>query len=245
MNKKLNQYLKSAFDTPTPIHKKAFLQNLNFPKTSSFDFTCSQVGYIRKRVWVFSSLILISILVTQTFLVDSNFFDGVWFISSVLPFVSLLSITEIARSTSFNMEELELSCKHSLSNIILTRLGVLGVFNFAILGIILFFLSLQTQTAIIKLGVYILVPFLLTTVLSLFTLNYLKCRETTYICGGISVFVSVINSVIIANICIIYADKFFYLWVISFSLLLITTASQIIKLLKKTEELNWNLLLTV
>ncbi|RSK26254.1 hypothetical protein EJF36_04940 [Bacillus sp. HMF5848] len=241
MNRKLKIELKSAFHTPTPKRKDEFLKNLDFPKTSNLDFIYNQVFYIRKRVWISSSLILIGALLSLYLLTDINSFSVLWSISSILPFIALLFITEVARSKSYNMAELEMSCKYNLLNIILVRLGILSGIHLVTFTILILALFEKMEYGLIRVGIYLLVPFLLTCVLSLLVLNHFKTREVTYICGGISCFVSISSSIISVSNVSLFADQLFYVWGIAFCILLVAVAIQTVKYIKKLEELAWNL----
>lgn len=244
MNRKLKSQIKSAFNAPTPTEKTEFLQTLNFPKASRFDFILGQIGYIRKRVWIVSCLLLIGALCGLYVYSGNDILGMIWIVSSILPFVALVAVTEISRSQASNMAELEMSCKHSFADVVLVRLGVLGIFNFVIFSILLLSLIGKTDYNIILLGMYLLTPFLLTCTLSLFTLNHLHSRETIYICGGISCFISLLNNLLTIKYNEIFADKYLTLWSVAFFILLLTVVKQTVKLIKITEELQWNLQLT-
>lgn len=244
MNRKLKSQLKTAFDVPAPTRKKEFLQSMTFPKASMFDFVLDQIGYIRKRVWIISVIILMTTLYSLYCYGDENALKVVWGISSILPFVSLVMATEIAKSRAYNMVELEMSCKHSLADIILVRLCILGSFNLIIFILTMLAFVGKTNLGIFQLGVYILTPFLLTCFCSLFVLNKINSRETTYICGGISGFVSLINSILTTQYNKIFEDQYILIWNFIFLGLVFLIGVEVIKLLRKTEELQWNLLLT-
>lgn len=244
MNRKLKKNIKTAFNPPAPTNKNDFLRTLNFPKASYKDFICCQIGYIRKRVWLSSFLLLFFVLSSLYFLKANNIYQTVWFISSILPFIALIGITEIARSSSYNMQELEMSCKHSFQDIILARLGILGVYNFILFILLLLLMLDKTDYNFIRLGIYMLVPFLLTCTLAIFILNHIRCRETTYICGAVSCFISILNGMISSTCQIIFAEKFLYLWAIILCILIFSIITQTNKLLKISEELIWNSPLT-
>ena len=261
MKKRFREQLKKAFDapaqTPNQTKKTEFIQSINFPKTNRFDFILGQIGYIRKRVWIISCLLLIAALVCLWFFNSdsiNNSLDFIWIISSFIPFISLITVTEITRSTSYNMAELEMSCKYNFADIVLARLGILSFFNMAVFGvIILSFISEiskinkigEVNLSVFIAGIYMLVPFMLTCSLSLFAVNRLRSRETTYICGGISCFIGIANSIFTSFINqhkTAFSDDYLSLWSLTFIILIIWTVHEVTKLVKKTEEIQWNLL---
>jgi hypothetical protein len=238
----LKKQLKSAFEPPPPERKEQFLSQLDYPKTSRVDFIKTQLGYIRKRVWIMSFILFAGTLLGLYLSKAPTSF--VWVVSSVLPFISLVSISEIARSTTYNMEELEMSCKYNLLEVTLIRLGILGVTNLAVLISILLLFIGKTDFGLVRLGLYLLTPYLLNCYGTLFAVNRLKSRETMYICGGVTAFVSILNTLLKIQLNEIYTERYWLFWVISFIILAVSSAKEIVKLVKKMEELLWNSSLT-
>lgn len=243
MRNNLKRELKSAFEAPIPTRKNTFLSHFDYPKASRFDFIKSQTGYIRKRVWVLSALLFIGTLMGLYFYKVSTSF--VWVVSSVLPFISLVSMSEVLRSTTYNMDELEMSCKHNFIKVSLIRLEILGIANLVILISILLSFMGKTDFGFFRLGLYLITPFLLNCYGSLFAINYLKSREITYICGGVTAFVSILNALLTIQINNIYTEKYWPFWIMSFIILAVLNGKEVAKLIKKMEELQWNSSLTV
>lgn len=240
MNKKLKSQLKSAFNVPDPIRKNEFLKSITYPKSRPSDFVLEQIGYIRKRVWIVSLLVFIATLYGLHLYGDEKALEVVWSISSVLPFVSLMMITEVTRSMACNMAELEMSCKHSLFEVMLVRLSILSSFNFIVFVLTIVSFMGKTDFSLFRLGIYVLTPFLLTCLGSLFVINKINSRETIYICGGISGFVSLINTILTTQYSIIFENQYRLFWNILFFGLIFLVGGEIMKLLKRTGELQWH-----
>lgn len=243
MRHKLKREIKLTFEAPTPARKESFLCQFDYPRASQFDFIKAQLGYIRKRVWVLSLLLFIDTLFELHFYGVSTSFVRI--MSSILPFISLISISEIARSTTHNMEELEMSCKHNFLEIFFIRAGILGTGNLIFLLSILFLLVGETDFAFFRLGLFLTTPYLLNCYISLIVLNCLKSRDITYICGIVTAFVSISNVLITIQINDIYTEKYWTFWITSFIVLTILSAIELVKLIKKMEEFKWNSSLTV
>lgn len=243
MKTNLKKELKKAFDPPASTGKKTFLSSFTYPKGSNLDFITSQIGYIRKRVWILSALLFIGTLTGLHFYkVSVNF---VWMLSSLWPFISLTTMNEIFRSTTYRMDELEISCKHNFLKIGLVRMGILGAFNLtAWIGILLLLIG-KVDFGFIQLGLYLIVPYLLNCYGSLFIVNRLKGREISYVCGVVTAFVTMLNSLLVIQINTIYTEKYKMLWGVVFIILTLLTVWEVRKLIKKMEELQWNSLLTV
>ena len=244
MSKKLKDSLRIAFYAPVPKRKCEFLLSVNFPKSTRFDFLLAQVRYIRKRVWIGTLLAIVPALIFLFSNITENILGFIWVTSSLLPFIVLMGMTEIARSVSHNMAELEMSCKYSFSDIVLARLAILACNHMVMFAVVIASFRMVSSLEALRFGTYLFVPFLLTCSLSLFALNRLRSNESVYICGGISCFVSILNAVL-ANRCrIAFSNEHVTLWIIASCLLLAWTVSEITKLIQKTEEHQWNLSLT-
>lgn len=239
MNKKLKQGLKAAFDPPQAVNKAEFLNNFAYPKASGFDFLISQISYIRKRVWLYSILLFAASLFALHYYTAS--LSVVWTVSSALPFLALITINEVTRSRFCGMAEIEASCKHSLSQVTLIRLMVLGTMNLLILMAILLSFIGKTDFILFRLGVYWLMPFLVSNYALLLIVNSFRGKEVMYVSAIVTGFISISNILITTELGVIFADKYVALWVAAFILFTIAIAMEIIKLIKRTEELECSL----
>lgn len=118
--------VKNAFAVPIPEEKQKFLGQLNYPKESRAEFLVTQAGYIRKRFWILSFILIITIIIVLRLYPVT--LEAVGIISAVLPLLTILSIVEIQRSRSCNMAEIEMSCKHNLVEAVLIRLAAVMSF---------------------------------------------------------------------------------------------------------------------
>jgi hypothetical protein len=126
MNINIKRSLKSAFDPPPALHRDSFLASADFPRISRAGFLVSQLGYIRKRVWAAAFVVIgITLFGTHNAPFTGNL-DLLGVVSSLLPFAALVVVTEIIRSQAYNMAELEMSCRYSLNQVVLARLGIIG-----------------------------------------------------------------------------------------------------------------------
>ena len=241
MNRKLKENIAAAFDAPAPRRKTEFLSSINFLKVTLSDFILAQMGYIRKRVWLATLLAIASALLILYTNVTENVLGFVWSVSSLLPFTVLAGITEIARSISYNMAELESSCKYSFSDVVLARLGIIGCINLLMFAIVIALFHIEGSIGVWRLGTYLFVPYLLSCALSLFTLNRLRSKENIYICGGISGFVSITNAFLSNQYQSVFSDEYTLFWAIALCFLLLWTAGEIVKLIQRTGEYQWNL----
>ncbi len=235
--RELKSSLKTAFTPPPPTQMSDFINNIS-PKQASFnEVLTTQIFYIRKRVWIlFAMSIVFVFFYTVNNQIPTNIITGV---SAILPFISLCVIVEIYKSIGYSMAELELSCKYNLTKISLIRLFILASVSLIIIVIFVVLIEKNDYGALRNI-IYIGVPYLISSYSSLFIVTKIKSRDTIYICGGVSVFFSIIMLVIQNLYSFIYNINFIFIWVTLFLTFSILLSTQIIKFIKQTEELQWN-----
>jgi Na+/melibiose symporter-like transporter len=136
-----------------------------------------------------------------------------------------------------------MSCRYSLSDITLARLGIVGIVNAAISIIITAFILWRSEVSLLPIVAYLYTPYLLACALSLFSLNRFRGKERLYVCGGASCLVSVASVVILNPSYVNFTEISWLLW--TFAVLVVWTGAETIKFIKKMEDTQWNLSLTV
>jgi len=240
LSRKIKKALRGAFDAPEAKRKMSFLMSFTLPRTTRLDFVITQVGFIRKRIWVASFVAIALVLLGLHLQDDIN--SLIWIVSSFLPFISVLGIAEIAKSASYNMSELEMSCRYSLLDIALARLGILGTVNGITFATIIVFIARVSDIGLFISIPYLFIPYLLACLLSLFSLNRFRGKERLNICGVASCLVSVASFIYYNWVELAFADE---RWLfMAFAVLLVLTGVEIIKFIRKMEDYQWNLSLT-
>ncbi|MGN0636729.1 MAG: hypothetical protein ACI4J0_00015 [Huintestinicola sp.] len=193
MNVKMELY--EAFSPPEPKRKEIFLNSLPYPGLNFSQFVFSQIKYIRKRVWVVSVLIVAAAICTVCFMSLKNpsyiELPAVWIISSLTPFLAMLTASEISRSNMYGMTELETACRFSLPQLTGARTLILGTVSFAVIAALTLISGIFTPVGIANAAIYILTPFLLVNGVSLAIFSHFKGKEGGYISGAAALFVSV------------------------------------------------------
>ncbi len=238
MDRKLESALKQNFTPPPSQRSESFINSISYPKAKFSEVLISQIGFIRKRVWfLFAIGVCFAFFYTKFANVPENIISGV---SAILPLFSLCVITEIYKSTAHNMDEMELSCKYNLPKITLMRLGILGTVSFVML---LLFVAIvgKSDFGTLRNTVYIAVPYLLTSYISLLIVSKLRTKETVYVCASVSGAVSLFTFVANSNYKFIYNVDFTFIWVTSLVALMGLLALSIIRFIQSQEELQWNL----
>ena len=183
MNRGLKKQIAKAFDAPAPRDKAQFVRSLPRPHISTKAFIFSQIPFIKKSIWLLSVLIVLPAVWGASFASENT----VWIVSAFTPFLALLLITESAKSTLYGMNELEMASRFSLKNIVLARLTILGIFNFAIFCIIIPICHIANSISLVQTGVYLFVPYLLTTSISLYIVRHFRNKEAIYGCMAVAV----------------------------------------------------------
>lgn len=239
MDKKLKTALKQSFTPPPARYKEPFINSIPYPKAAFREVLISQITFIRKRVWLLFALCVVFALYYTTYVNTPE--SIVMGVSAVVPFFSLCIVAEIYKSAASNMEEMELACKHNLPKIILIRIGILGAASFVLL-IFLVIITGKSSFGLFRNAIYIGVPYLLTSYLSLLTISKLRSKETIYICTAISAAVSLFIVTAHNNYNFIYHVDFTFIWGITFAVFAGLLFYSLIQFPKSQEELQWNLL---
>ncbi len=239
MDKQLKSTLKNTFTPPPAKHKERFISSISYPKAKVCEFILSQIGFIRKRVW------LVFILSTSYAFFYTNIhetpYNIITAVSAILPLFVLCIITEIHKSTAYNMVETELACKYNLAKIMLIRLGILGTVSFVSL-ILFIIIANKSDYGTMRNTLYLCVPYLLSSYLSILTITKFYSKDTINICAVVCGVISTLSLLLNANFSYLYGAEFVYIWIIVFIVLLVLLTHSIFKFMKSQEELRWNLL---
>ena len=235
MNRKLRDAIRGAFEAPTPMHKQEFLRNAPGQRISILSFMLSQAGYIRKRVLAMSMFLFALSLAGACFLK----MDMLWIISAFMPFLALSAVTENSRSMTYGMEELEMSSRFSLRNVVLARMGILGVFHLLLLCLLMPLAYVHSTFTLPQVGVYLLIPYLLTDVAGLWITRNVRGKEGLYACVGVAVCISAIHF-LLSNVSVFFISHFEWSMA-ALIILIILCIKETKKMVQQTEELRWNL----
>lgn len=236
MKSDMKSVLEEAFAAPETKHKKEFLQNAAQPQISTFGFMRLQASYIRKRVWLVSVLILVMAVMSA----GNVGKDSIAVISAMIPFIALCAVAESARSEVYCMVELEMASRFSLRSVMLARLGTIGLFHFLILCVLIPLVGKSALLPFAQVGVYLSIPYLLTSILGLVAVRKMHGKEAIYLCMGISVVLSFFNLTLKEQIPGVYEGRMFLWWCITGIYLAAKAWSEYKKAIFQTEELVWS-----
>lgn len=232
--------LQDAFAAPEPVDKKRFLKSIPSQQISHVEFMLQQIRYIRKRILLMSGVIFGIVLLSIHF---TEFIekDVLWVISAMMPFLALTIVTEQERSVVYGMEELEMASRFSLKSVVFARMGIIGMFHFLVVCLLIPFSFYNSTYTFLQTGVYMIVPYLLTTLLGLMVVRKMRGKESVYLCMGIAVAVSGAY-IILSNHCIFwFKGEYLWGWIIVLVVLVWAVVMEECKIMKQTEESIWNL----
>lgn len=191
---KVKKELYEAFSPPEPRGKDGFLAALPYPKLSFGGFVLSQVRYIRKRLWFASAVILLAAVLYLCLMpreiISAINLPSVWAVSSMTPFLAMLTAAEISRSGAYGMTELEAACRFSLPQLTGARVLIIGTVSFGVTALLAALSGIFTSAGAAKAALYILAPFLLVNSISLAAYTRFRDREGSYISAAAAVAVS-------------------------------------------------------
>ena len=160
-----------------------------------------------------------------------------WIISAFMPFIALSSVTENSRSMTYGMDELEMSSRFSLRNVVLARMGIMGVLHLSLICLLMPLAHSHSIFTFLQVGVYMLIPYLLTDVVSLWMIRRIRSKEGIYSCVGAAVGISSLYSIFRAQLInILYMNYFGWLIVVLIALIILCV-KETKKIVQQTEEL--------
>lgn len=236
MKRETMTYLQEAFAAPEPERKEAFIKKTPRVQMSMASFVKTQIGYIRKRVWVLSILLFLLALNCTEYVGQ----ESAWAIASLTPYIAVCAVTESARSITYGMQELEMSTRFSLKSVTIARLFSIGFLHLLILCALIPVAGKLSFLPMVQSGIYLVVPYLLTSLLGLMAVRKLHDREIIYVCLGSAVLVSLLYSMARVYLSWIYEEKYLILWGVMAAYLLVRVWKEYKEMIYQTEEFAWN-----
>lgn len=144
----------------------------------------NQFKYISPFLWL-SQLLAIGLCMLLISQMNSDT-DITAFLSAISFIVALLGVVgfpEICKSFSYQMWELEQSCKYNLRQIVAIKLSIIGTIDLLIIIAITLFTSLQTKLPIWEMALYLFVPFNLACIVSFFVTSLARNKNSIFPAG--------------------------------------------------------------
>lgn len=235
MDKKLKTTLDAAFAAPPPERKAVFLKTHRRRELASLEMLLTQAGCVRWWTWAGSAALFALILRMAA---GANA-GTVWAASALTPLLALLAVAEWGRSRRYGMEELELACRMPLRTALLARMTAVGLLHLALLGIAAPALALWGGAGVLRAGVYLLTPYLLTTAIGMELSRRVRGQEGLLACAAVAALVCALGAVQ-WGWPELYRERTLPLWWAALALTLAASAVEWAKMVKETGELRWS-----
>ena len=139
----------------------------------------NQFKYISPLLWL-SQLLAIGLCMLLISQIGSDT-DLTAILSAISFIVALLGVVgfpELCKSFSYQMWELEQSCKYNLRQIVAIKLSIIGTIDLIIILAITLFTSLQTELPMWEMALYLFVPFNLACIISFFITSLARNKNS-------------------------------------------------------------------
>lgn len=237
----LKKELKRAFDAPKPVRKEEFIRQHGNEGGGLLDFLRVQIFYIGKVTWGMLALIFIVSLLAGRYLYFPESTESMGIVGAIMPFWVGILMSEGFKSRRNGMAELELSCKHSILQVTMARFVILGIMELAALLLVGAGNGSAWSVGFIRGTVYILVPWMMTSFLSLCLIKRAGKENEAWYCLGASVLVSIALLACGSIWKQIYSSVFFGFWLLLFVLLLAGNGYKVRWFRQHMEDYLWNL----
>ena len=233
--------LEKVYSPPTPERKGEFLQNLSYPQISFWEFLRIQAFYIGKLVWAVNIFLFCAGVFLGKFLKEKGFSGGMLAaFCAVLPFVVALLAGEVSKSTRFGMQELELSARYRMEQVMLARLFLLsGAATLLILGGCIF-ISWNSMVGMLPCIFYLTVPMLFNAVSSLWICRQIPSLEIRDVSLGISAVMAGIHIWAMERMAWMYEKAYLIFWVGMLLVLIVVLSKQVKQYRTNLEGYVWN-----
>ena len=220
--------------------EKVYCENLMSKRIGFREFISMQVRFISRWVWLAqAAFLLLFILLLSQYHFEKNDIQPIFLLFSfVAPLIAFIGFPEILKSYSHNMDEIEICTRFSICKLMSVRMLIIGLADLCCLTVILTASAISNGTLILRMILYLFVPFNLTCSGCLSVLNHVRSKYSEYYCAAVCL-------ICIAVFCKLSFLKAFYvtattgIWMIMFLITIVYFVIELVQALK-----NFNCLCT-
>jgi hypothetical protein len=171
------------------LARKAYRERLLSKRIGFWEFITMQVRFIGRWVWLAQAALLMGFL----FLLNRSHFGRLdmqpvlLLLSLIAPLIAFVGFPEILKSYAHGMEEIEACTRFSMRKLMGARMLILGLADLCSLTIILAASAAGNASLILRMILYLFVPFNMTCCACLTVLDHVKSRYDGYYCGVVCV----------------------------------------------------------
>ena len=167
--------------------KQAYGENLAAKRLGFPEFIAVQIRFIGRWVWMAQAALLLAfLLLWSRYRTGSGGTQDLFLLfSAVAPMVAFVGFPEILKSCSHNMEEIEACTRFSLRKLMGARMLILGLTDLCSLTVILAVSAADESAIILRMILYLFVPFNVTCCGCLAILRRAPGRYGGYSCAAV------------------------------------------------------------
>lgn len=166
---------------------REYKERLLSKRIGFWEFIAMQVRFVGHWVWLAQAALLVAALFfLNRFHIGAADMKSVFLLlSSVAPMIAFAGFPEIMKSYAHNMEEIESSTRFSMQKLMGARMLIVGLTDLFSLTLILAVSAAGNAALILRMILYLLVPFNVTCCICLTMLEHVRSRYDGYYCGAI------------------------------------------------------------
>lgn len=219
---------KSSSIQDTIMKVRQEVNQTQYSGLTFWEFYFQQFGFIRKKVWIIQFAILLFCGLRLYYYPESM--QVISLISTIAPLIFLSGITELSRTYTYGTVEIELSTQYTLSQVMMSRISILGLMDILSITILCIIVGTSTSLNTFSVFLYICVPFMVTCFGCLWLLNRLKNKECNYYCFTLGVFIMIVVSMSTSFLPKLYIVSSLWIWGCMLVIAMIGVSIQIYKL---------------
>lgn len=176
-----------------------------------------QVRYMDKLIMITQIVLYVIVVIIAIMMRQKGVLEEEIILFSILisGLFGIISIAQISRIFSSGIAELSESCYFNVKQIVAFQLLISGVMNLTMLFFVILFVGLFWKIALIQIGLYILVPFVIAQCCCLKALLLEIGRKNSYLLIIVGIFITILY-IVIASIPRVYQLTALSIWGVSF-----------------------------
>lgn len=171
------------------LGQQAYRDCLLSKRIGFWEFIRMQVHFIGRWVWFAQSALVFGflILLTGYHFGQTDLQHILLLFSAASPMIAFVGFPELLKSYTHGMEEIESCTRFSMRKLMGARMLILGLTDLFCLTVILAISTAHDGAFVLRMILYLFVPFNLTCCGCLTVLSHVKSRQGGYYCGAICV----------------------------------------------------------
>lgn len=234
-DKELKEELKNAYSLQTSAREINFVRR--YEKRSLRILEVLKLEFRYMGLQSVLAGVLLCLLCALVVKVENT--DMMWTFSSLIPFGALIPLFFLSKSEKYGMDEMEASCRFSLSFIRLVRMCIIGVFTLGLLLGVGIIVKTLCDLTIIDYMACVITPYLTSDLGAMYVTRRWHKKENIYGIFAVCIVSSLVPFVVrLFRQSGLLSDATI---VIISAVLLLAVIRESIKYVKESENLSWNL----